>query len=88
MSKNREFDKKILEVCDKRNNALAISVKGRIRFVTYLHAADAVYHASCNLSFRTGKSLPQTYCENQNLASSALGRPVLSDRFRKFFIKW
>ena len=42
MSKNREFDKKVLEVCDERNDALAISVKGRIRFSTDLHAADAV----------------------------------------------
>ena len=42
MSKIREFDKKVLEVCDKRNDALAISVKGRIRFITDLNAADAV----------------------------------------------
>ena len=42
MSKNREFDKKVIEVCDERNDALAISVKGRIRFFTDLHAADAV----------------------------------------------
>ena len=41
MSENREFDKKVLEVCDKRNDALAISVK-RIRFTTDLHAADVV----------------------------------------------
>ena len=42
MSKKKEFDKKVLEVCVKRNNALAISVKGRIRFTTNLHAADTV----------------------------------------------
>ena len=42
MSENREFDKKVLEVCDKRNHALAISVKRRIRFTTDLHAADVV----------------------------------------------
>ena len=32
-SKNREFDKKVLEVCDKRNGSIAISIKGRIRFI-------------------------------------------------------
>ena len=42
MSKNREFDNKVLEVCDKRNDALAISVKERIRFTTDLHAGDTV----------------------------------------------
>ena len=76
MSKNREFDKKVLEVDDKRNDALAISVKGRIRFTTDLHAADAVYHIACDSSFRTGKN----YIENENLASQGLGRQVVSDR--------
>ena len=42
MSKNREFDKRVLEVCDKRNGALAISVKERIRLTTDLHAVGAV----------------------------------------------
>ena len=59
MSENREFDKKVLDVCDKRNDALAISVKGRIRFTTDLHAANAVYHTACDSSFRTGKILPK-----------------------------
>ena len=80
MSKNREFDKKVLEVDDKRNDALAISVKGRIRFTTDLHAADAVYHTACDSSFRTGKN----YIENENLASQGLGRQVVSDREKVF----
>ena len=84
MSKNREFDKKVLDVCDKRNDALAISVKGRIRFTTDLHAADAVYHTACDSSFKTGKNLPKKYSENVNLASPGLGRPVVSDREKVF----
>ena len=84
MSKDREFDKKVLDVCDKRNDALAISVKGRIRFTTYLHAADAVYHTACDSSFRTGKNVSKTYSENVNLASPGLGRPVVSDRQKIF----
>ena len=59
MSKNREFDKKVVEVCDKRNDALGISVTGRIRFTTDLHAADAVYHTACDSCFGTGKNLPK-----------------------------
>ena len=42
MSKNREFNRNVVEVCDKRNGTLAISVKGRIRFTTDLHTADTV----------------------------------------------
>ena len=53
-SKNREFDKKVLEVCDKKNDALGISVKGTTIFTTDLHAADAVYHTTCDSSFGTG----------------------------------
>ena len=84
MSKNREFDKKVIEVCDKRNDALAISVKGGIRFTTDLHAADAVYHTACDLNFRTGKNLPKSYSENDNLASPGLRRLVVSDRENVF----
>ena len=84
MSKNREFEKKVLELCEKRNEALAILVKGRIRFTTDLHAADTDYHTACDSSFRTGKKLPKKYSENENLASSGLERPVVSDRENVF----
>ena len=68
MSKNTEFDKKVLEVCDKRN-VLGISVKGRIRLTTGLLAADAVYYSACDSCFITGKQLPKKYSETRNLAS-------------------
>ena len=84
MSKNRKFDKKVLELCDKRNDTLAIEVKGRIRFTTDLHAAEAVYHTACDSFFRTGKELPKKYSENENLASPGLGKPVVSDREKDF----
>ena len=84
MSKNREFDNKVLEVCDKRNNALAISVKGRVRFTTDLHAAGAVYHTACDSSFKISKNLSKKYSENENLISPSLERPVVSDREKVF----
>ena len=67
-----------------RNDALAILVKGRIRFTTDLHAADAVYNTAYDSSFRTGKNLPKKYSENENLGSLSLGRPVVSDRENVF----
>jgi len=33
---------------------------GRIALVSDLHAADAIYHKSCDVRFRAGKSLPPT----------------------------
>ena len=75
---------KVLEVCDKRNYALAISVKGRITFTTDLYTADAVYHTACDLSFRICKNLSKKYSENENLASPGLGRPVFSDLEKVF----
>ena len=39
----------------KRNGTLSISVKGRIRFTTDLHAAYAVLHTACDSPFRAVK---------------------------------
>ena len=79
MSKNRQFDKEVLEVCNKRNNTLAISVNRKIRFTTDLRAGDVVYYTACDSSFRTGKNLSKKYSENENLASQDLGRLVVPD---------
>ena len=84
MLNNREFDSKVLEVCEKTIDALAISVKGRIRFTTDLYSADGTYHTVCDWSFRTGKNLRKKYNENEELASPGLGRPVVSDSENDF----
>ena len=58
MSKNKDFNKKGLAVCCKRDNALTILVKRIIRFTTDLDATDGlVYHTAYNSSFRTDKNL-------------------------------
>ena len=58
MSKNKDFNKKVLEVCCKRDNALTILVKRRIRFTTDLHTTHGlVYHTGYNSCFRTDKNL-------------------------------
>ena len=85
MSKNREFDISILKVCEQRIDELSVSVKGRITFANDLHAADAVYHATCDSSFRTGKNLPRKYSHNNtSTSSSTSGRPVNVDRENAF----
>ena len=62
-NQTRRFQKSLT----KENDALAISVKRRIRFTTDLHAADAVYHTACNSSFRAGKKLPKKYSEKTRI---------------------
>ena len=58
MSKNKDFSKKVLEGCCKRDNALTILVKGRIIFTTDLHTTHGlVYHAAYNSSFTTDQNL-------------------------------
>lgn len=41
---------------------------------TDLHAADAIYHQTCSVNFRTGKQLPVSKKENKN-KRTAPGRP-------------
>ena len=76
MSKKREFDKKVLEVCDKRNNPVAFSVKGRIRFVTDLHA-----------SFRTGKSCLKIQRKPESCITSLRKTTRFRSFQKKFFSK-
>ena len=61
MSKNREFDKTILQTYEKRIDLWTLSVKGRIAYANDLHAADAVYHTLFDSVFRNGKSFPKKY---------------------------
>ena len=72
MSKNKNFDKNVLEICEKRKGRLAISVEERITFATDLHVFDLVCHAACNSSFRTGKDLRKTYTGNKSKQSNGL----------------
>ena len=83
MSKNREFE---LEVCEKRTDDLAVSVKGRVSFANDLHAADAVYHVACDAAFRSGNSLPKKFSDNYSESSttSFSGRPVSNVKEKAF----
>ena len=51
----------LLAICAEKNDAWAEVVKSRVLHVHDLPAADAVYHQSCNVNFRTGKQIPQGY---------------------------
>ncbi len=48
----------LLAICSERADSWSDTVKARILHVHDLHAADAVYHQTCSVNFRTGKQKP------------------------------
>lgn len=50
-----EFQKTIGKICEERNDSWSREVTGRLGVINYLHAADAVYHQTCSVNFRTRK---------------------------------
>ena len=79
--RNLDFQEKILKTCGERNDGWSENVKRRVQFVHDLPAADAVYHSSCNINFRTGKTIPMLF---QKQRESHLGRPKDSVKERAF----
>lgn len=53
-----DFQKKIIDSCDRFPGKWAEEVKGRVIYAQDLPAADAVYHNICSVNFRTGKQVP------------------------------
>ena len=52
--KTDNFADKILQFCKSRNDDWAFTVRGCVEFFGGdLHAADCVYHKSCDVHFRT-----------------------------------
>lgn len=85
-SKNRDFDICVLKTCEQRKDKLAVSVNGQVTFASDLHDSDAVYHVTCDSSFRTGKSVPKKHTENlSSLPSSTSRKPMNLDRERAFY---
>lgn len=58
-------------LCQKENR-LVISLNGRIRLVTHLHVADAVFHEACHSE--------QEEFSNEANTASGLGRQLIIDR--------
>ena len=53
------FSDRVLEKCKTQNDEWALNVQGRIEYFNRdLHAADCLYHHSCDVNFRTGRDVP------------------------------
>ncbi|CAG2255761.1 unnamed protein product [Mytilus edulis] len=76
-----EFQCKIEDICRQREDEWALEVRGRLAFVQDLHAADALYHQTCSVNFRTLKQTPLAFSPPAKKAKTQAGRKSsLSER--------
>ena len=77
-----EFQCKIEDICRQREDEWALEVRGRLEFVQNLHAADALYHQTCSVNFRTLKQTPLAFSPPAKKAKTQAGRKSsLSESF-------
>ena len=72
------FQTSIVNVCKERNDHWSDVVLGRLQYAQDLHAADTIYHQTCSVNFRTGKSIPIAYSGNSG--NSEVKKPNLGGR--------
>ncbi|CAG2213079.1 unnamed protein product [Mytilus edulis] len=77
-----EFQCKIEDICRQREDEWALEVRGRLAFVQDLHAADALYHQTCSVNFRTLKQTPLAFSPPAKRPKTQAGRKSsLSESF-------
>ena len=75
----------LLTTCCERADSWSDTVKARILHVHDLHAADAVYHQTCSVNFRTGKQMPMVQLASTGDSKRPkLGRPQVDERTEAF----
>lgn len=83
--KTDAFVQTILVHCKTRADEWATVVQGRIEyFGGDLHAADCVYHQSCNVNFRTMRNIPRHFTSVESTKRRKSGRPKDSDQDEAF----
>ena len=74
----------ILKICQERADSWSDVVKARILHVHDLHAADAIYHQTCSVNFRTKKQMPMAQFATEDFKRPKLGRPQDDKRAEAF----
>ena len=76
----------ILKICSERNDEWSEAIRARLMNVHDLPAADAVYHQTCNVNFRTNRQLPQLYETDELPAAKKrkVGRPQNEEKNQAF----
>ncbi|VDI49935.1 Hypothetical predicted protein [Mytilus galloprovincialis] len=79
-----EFQCKIEDICRQREDEWALEVRGRLAFVQDLHAADALYHQTCSVNFRTLKQTPLAFSPPAKKGKNTSRKKIFS--IREFFV--
>ena len=74
----------ILKICEERSDSWSDVVKARILDVHDLHAADAIYHQTCSVNFRTKKQMSIAQFAAEDFKKPKLGRPQDDERAKAF----
>ncbi|MCG8047095.1 MAG: hypothetical protein N0E48_15925, partial [Candidatus Thiodiazotropha endolucinida] len=83
--RTKDAQNEILTICKNRGDEWSDIIRGRLQYVAGdLHAADAVYHQTCNVNFRTGKQIPKSFFRGTN-SKQQRGRPV-DDELKMAFL--
>ena len=79
------FADKIKAQCKMRNDEWASTIQGRIEYFSGdLHAADCLYHHSCDVNFRTGREVPFRHRDSPSNKRNRVGRPKDTDQEQAF----
>ena len=79
------FSDSVLEIFKMRNDEWALNVQGRIEYFNRdLHAADCLYHPSCDVNFRTGRDVPMHHRTESGSKFRKVGRPKDTDQEEAF----
>lgn len=65
-----------MKAFDEQDDEWSVEVRGRTEFVNDIYAADALYHQTCSVNFRTGKTIPQLFSPDSAKKGQKRGRPV------------
>ena len=86
LSKQMDFVETIMARCRQREDDWAFTVQGRIEyFGKDLHAADSVYHRSCDINFRTNRDVPMQHRDDSTEKKARkVGRPKDADKEQAF----
>ncbi|CAC5395350.1 unnamed protein product [Mytilus coruscus] len=73
-----DFQRRIEQVCNDRDDEWAAEVRGRLQCISDLHAADALYHQTCSVNFRTSKKVPKAFSPDTKAIkeNNSQGRPA------------
>jgi len=85
---NNRFQQMWAEIKNMWNHALAHDVSGRIASIIDLPAADALYHQSCSVNFRTKRQIPKAFQSDVSPCKiqKSPGRPEAIDTNEAFKI--